>query len=94
MFPFKSRVNDTLELLFEQRGKVFLVYKAGSREEEIKRINGEWCYDVTAHWQDFDTVWDDLMEPEKKNPSAAEKLILKFMKGRRPYWWRVLYNTP
>lgn len=29
--PFKSRFNDTLDLLFEQRGRVFLVDKAGGR---------------------------------------------------------------
>ena len=30
--PFKSRFNDTLDLRFEQRGKVFLVDKAGGNE--------------------------------------------------------------
>jgi|GEM_PF-2762647 len=92
--PFKSRFNDTRDLRFEQRGKVFLMDKASGKEEEIKRINGKWCYDADSHWQDFDEVWDDLMEPEKKNPSAAEKLIRKFLMERRPFYWEVLDSTP
>jgi len=92
--PFTSRFNDIYDLRFDTGGQVYLVKKASGDAEEIKRIEGKWCYDASDHWQDFDSVWDDLMEPRKENESPAEKLAYKFLLERRPYWWETLDSNP